>query len=326
MTRKPWAWTKIWGVNAVLDPLRSKFRVPPRALTISAGAALVASVLIVLGGGIVRVTGSGLGCPTWPKCSDASLTTTRELGIHGLIEFGNRTITGLLCLTVVAVLVTALLQQKPDKSVIGTAWAQLALVIVNAVAGGITVLVDLNPWMVALHFVAAMGLLTTTTWTWHRLRQAPDAAPLPGGSRSLAFVITALTAVLVIAGTLTTGSGPHSGDSADVPRMGFDWTHITVVHGVIGAAVLVLGVVHWVVLSRTRKGGVEPIRAALFVGSVVLQAAIGMIQSLTSLPNTLVILHVMCAALVWIGAVRLSLDAVGAPRSARVTATAGAAA
>jgi cytochrome c oxidase assembly protein subunit 15 len=296
----------------VLDPVRRKFSLPPKALTISAGAALVASVLIVLGGGVVRVTGSGLGCPTWPECTAGSLTTTHELGIHGLIEFGNRTITGILCLTVVAVLISALLQRNPDRHIIATAWAQLALVIVNAVAGGITVLVDLNPWMVALHFVAAMGLLTTTTWTWHRLRQAPDAEALPGKQRGMAFTITAIAAILVVAGTFTTGSGPHSGDSADVPRMGFDWTGITVVHGILGAAVLVLGIAHWISLSRARRGGVESIRAGLFVGSVVLQAAIGLVQSLTSLPTVLVILHVMCAALVWIGAVRLSLDATGA--------------
>jgi cytochrome c oxidase assembly protein subunit 15 len=125
-------------------------------------------------------------------------------------------------------------------------------------------------------------------------------------------VITALTGLLIVAGTFATGSGPHSGDSADVPRMGFDWTGITVVHGVLGAAVLVLGVVNWVTLSRARRRGVESARAGLFVGTVVLQAAIGLAQSLSGLPNVLVILHVLCAALVWIGAVRLSLDATGA--------------
>jgi cytochrome c oxidase assembly protein subunit 15 len=299
-------------VSAVLEPLRRKVALPPAALTGSAGAALVASVLIVLGGGVVRVTGSGLGCPTWPECTAGSLTTTHELGIHGLIEFGNRAITGLLCLTVVAVLISALLQRTPDRRIIATAWAQLALVIVNAVVGGITVLVDLNPWMVAAHFIAAMGLLTTTTWTWHRLRQLPHAPGLVGGQRATAFVITALTGLLIVVGTVTTGSGPHSGDSADVPRMGFDWTGVTVLHGVLGAGVLLLGLYHWASLRRSRRGGVETIRAGLFVGSVLLQAVIGLVQSLTALPTWLVILHVLCAALVWIGAVRLSLDATGA--------------
>jgi len=298
-------------MSALLDPVRRKLNIPRRALLISSGAALVASVLIVLGGAVVRVTGSGLGCPTWPKCTSGSLTTTPELGIHGLIEFGNRTITGLLCLTVVAVVITAVLQVKPDKIVIRTAWAQLALVIVNAVVGGITVLVDLNPWMVALHFVAAMGLLTTTTMTWHRLRQEPGLAPYPTGLRSLAFAITVATALLIMLGTVTTGTGPHSGDSADVPRMGFDWLHVTVLHGVLGTLVLVLGIALWVALSRSGAPRVNVTRSVLFVASVVAQALIGLIQSVTALPTALVILHVFVASLVWIGAVRVALDAAG---------------
>lgn len=298
-------------MTALLDPVRRRLRVPRRALVVSAACSLVASVLIVLGGGVVRVTGSGLGCPTWPRCTADSLSTTPELGIHGIIEFGNRTITGLLCLTVVAVLITALLQAKPDKIITRTAWAQLALVIVNAVVGGITVLVDLNPWMVALHFVAAMGLVATTAMTWHRVRQTPGLAPYPTGVRSLAFATTVVTALLIIAGTITTGSGPHSGDSADVPRMGFVWSHVTVLHGVLGALVLVLGIALWVTLARQRPGTAAAHRAGLFVASVVIQAVLGLVQSLTSLPSALVILHVCIAAIVWIGAVRLALDAVG---------------
>jgi len=298
-------------MRAVLDPLRAKLRVPRAALVASSGAALVASVLIALGGGVVRVTGSGLGCPTWPQCTAGSLTTTPELGIHGLIEFGNRAITGLLCLTVVAVVITAVLQPKPEKAVVRTAWAQLALVVVNAVVGGITVLVDLNPWMVALHFVAAMGLLTTTTLTWHHLRQPAGTPPTPAAARALAFATTAVTGVLIVFGTMTTGSGPHSGDSADVPRMGFVWEHITIVHGVLGSLTLILGVALWLVLARALPGQIATTRAALFVASVVLQAAVGLVQSLTALPNWMVIVHVMLAAVVWIGALRLTLDALG---------------
>lgn len=275
-----------------------------RALRWSTTAALVVSVLIVLGGGVVRVTGSGLGCPTWPTCEGASLTPIPELGIHGVIEFANRTVTGLLIVAVGWAIVAARLQKPWDRALTRLAWSMFWLVVVNAVAGGITVLVGLNPWVVAFHFVLAMGLLATATLTWHRARWrgAPDAPVVPR-TRALAVTLVVLTAALVVVGTIVSGSGPHSGDSRDVPRIGLDWTAVVWVHAVIATVVILLTIAIIVLAPEVRR------RAVILLIVLLLQWAVGDVQSLTGLPEALVAIHLLGASLVWVGALRVLLDA-----------------
>lgn len=298
-------------VESPFAVIRRRVHLPPQALSVASAASLVVSVLIVVGGGVVRVTGSGLGCPTWPECTAGSLSTTPELGIHGFIEFANRLLTTVLCIAVAAVIVCASLQTTPRRSITRPAWAQFWLVIINAVVGGITVLAHLNPWIVAAHFIAAMGMLTTATLTWHRVNQHSEV-PSEGSSRRLLPRLTAalvvVTGVLILAGTLVTGSGPHSGDSVAVPRMGFDWTFTVIVHGLLGTTVLALGVVVAVILHRARPGTPAAARGIGFVVVVLAQAALGLVQSLTALPGALVALHLLGASLVWIGALRIALD------------------
>ncbi len=272
------------------------------------------SVVIVITGGIVRVTGSGLGCPTWPRCESDSLATTPELGVHGLIEFGNRMLTGALSTLVLVLIVVVALQRVPAPRLIARAgWAQLALVVVNAVVGGITVLTRLSPWMVALHFLAAMGLLTTTTITWHRVREytRPDQAadtPAPSTERRLALACLASTVVTIVLGTLATGTGPHAGDSADIERMPFNWLAMTLIHAAAVAATCVLAGLLAVRLHRADPRGIGSMRAQLFLGALGFQALVGIIQSTTALPSWLVVVHLFGACLVWAGAVRLILD------------------
>ncbi|PJJ63193.1 COX15/CtaA family protein [Compostimonas suwonensis] len=289
--------------------LADRYTLSPRTLRWATSAALVASILIVLGGGIVRVTGSGLGCPTWPACDTSSLTPTPELGIHGVIEFTNRALTGLLCIAVGWAIIAARLQKPQNRSLTRLAWSQFWLVVANALIGGVTVLLELNPYVVAFHFVAAIALLTTSALTWHRAHrgQSPDAA-LPRSARALSVALVAVTLVLILVGTLVTGSGPHSGDSADVPRMAFDWAGVTVVHGVLGTATLVLAVILLVVLRRTPGAELARQRTVTFVVVVILQAGIGLVQSLIGLPEVLVALHLLGAALVWVGVLRVLLD------------------
>ena len=141
----------------------SRWTLGPRALRWGTTAALVVSILIVLGGGIVRVTGSGLGCPTWPTCDGVSVIQVVPDSIHLLIEQSNRLLTGVLVVAVGWAIVAARLQQPRDRALTRLAWSMFWLVVANAVAGGITVLVKLNPWVVALHFVLAIGLLATAT-------------------------------------------------------------------------------------------------------------------------------------------------------------------
>jgi heme a synthase len=291
----------------------------PRALRWGTTAALVASILIVLGGVVVRVTGSGLGCPTWPTCTEDSLISTPELGIHGAIEFGNRLLTGLLIAAVGWAIVAARLQQPRDSGAVRRrgddrvltrlAWSMFWLVVANAVAGGITVWVKLNPWVVALHFVLAMGLLACATFTWHRARWSGGAGARPSlTARGLAWGLVIAAAALVVTGTLVTGSGPHAGDSKDVPRMGFDWSTVVIVHG--GAALAVLGIAVALAFRLRRDDGGELAlrRVGYFLLALLAQLTLGTAQSLLGIPELLVALHGVLAALVWVGALRVLLD------------------
>ncbi|MET4780272.1 cytochrome c oxidase assembly protein subunit 15 [Glaciihabitans sp. UYNi722] len=263
----------------------------------------------MLGGGVVRVTGSGLGCPTWPACDAGSLTTTPELGIHGLIEFTNRALTGLLIVAVGWAIVAARLQKPRNRNLTRLAWSQFWLVVANAVAGGISVLTGLNPYVVALHFLMAIALLTATTLTWHRAREVPRIpVAQPGLSAVLSWSLLACTLVLVVVGTLVSGSGPHSGDSVEVPRMGFVWADVTAVHGVLGSATIVLAIALWLSLRGTAQAQLARRRVVFFVVVAVAQALVGLIQALTGIPAALVAIHVLGSALVWIGAVRVLLD------------------
>jgi heme a synthase len=286
-----------------------RWELGPRALRWGTTAALVASILIVLGGVVVRVTGSGLGCPTWPTCTADSLVATPELGIHGFIEFANRTVTGLLIAAVGWAIVAARLQRPRDRMLTRLAWSMFWLVVANAIAGGITVWVDLNPWVVALHFVLAMGLLACATFTWHRARWTGGTALRPSaGSRLLAWVLVLAAGVLVVTGTLVTGSGPHAGDSAEVPRMGFDWSTVVVVHGIVAVGVLALSTALAFRLRREPGGRLALTRVGTLLLLLVVQMTVGTGQSLIGIPEVLVAIHGVLAALVWVGALRVLLD------------------
>lgn len=291
--------------------LAQRYSLPPRVLRWATTATLVFSILIVLGGGIVRVTGSGLGCPTWPACDTTSLAPSPAMGIHAFIEFTNRLLSAALCITVASVIIAARLQAPRVRAITRLAWSQFWLVVVNAIVGGISVYTDLNPYVVAFHFLAAMALLTTTTLTWHRVHETAISPKAPSrisaSARRLSWALMALTTVLVIVGTLVSGSGPHSGDSIGTPRMAIDWTIITVAHGVLGALTLVVAIMLGLVLRRTEA--MLPLRRVLaFVVIVVVQAIIGIVQALTHLPAVLVAAHLLIAALVWVGALRVLLD------------------
>jgi cytochrome c oxidase assembly protein subunit 15 len=271
------------------------------------------SVFIVLSGGVVRVTGSGLGCPTWPACDAGSFTTTPELGIHGFIEFANRALTGVLILAVGWAIVAARLQKPRNRTLTRLAWSQFWLVVANSIAGGVSVLTGLNPYVVAMHFVLAIALLTTTTLTWHRARQAiaetsSPAVATPRLSAILSGLLVATTFVLIVVGTLVTGSGQHSGDSADVPRMGFVWAQVTIVHGVLGTLVIVLAIALYGSLRGIPDAALARRRVVTFLIVTIAQAALGLLQANIGVPAGLVAVHVLGSALVWVGVLRVLLD------------------
>ncbi|MBQ0987041.1 heme A synthase [Streptomyces sp. F63] len=268
------------------------------------------SIVIIVTGGAVRLTGSGLGCDTWPKCSGDSLVATREMGLHGAIEFGNRMLTYVLTAAVGWTIIAARSAKPRRRSLTRLGWWQFFVVLANAVLGGITVHMKLNPYIVAGHFLAATALLTVTAVTWQRTHEG-DGAPRPLAGprvRGLAWVLTAVTAVLVVAGTVVTGAGPHAGDSSKVPRMGVDWETVTRVHALLAWAVVLLTAALWLVLRAVDAPGTPRRRTALLMAVLLAQGAIGYAQYLTELPEVLVGLHMLGSCLVWVGAIRVLLS------------------
>ncbi|MEO6117241.1 MAG: COX15/CtaA family protein, partial [Pseudolysinimonas sp.] len=260
-----------------------------------------------------RVTGSGLGCPTWPTCEGTSVAPIPELGIHGLIEFGNRLVTVLLIFAVGWAIIAARFQKPWDRTLTRLAWSMFWLVVLNAVAGGITVLVGLNPWVVALHFVLAMGLLAAATLTWHRARWRGAVDGGVVAPRWLARTLVGVTAALVVVGTIVSGAGPHSGDSRVVPRIGGAqstevWSRVVFVHAGLAVATIVLAVVLYAVLRRSPDAAIARRTTLTFLVVLLAQGAIGGVQALTGIPAVLVAMHLLGAALVWVGAIRVLLD------------------
>ncbi|MCX2968951.1 MULTISPECIES: COX15/CtaA family protein [Streptomyces] len=308
-------------LEAARNPLAyvaARWTPPQRIVERATLAAVVMSVVIVVTGGAVRLTGSGLGCDTWPKCTGDSLFATPEMGVHGAIEFGNRLLTYVLC-AAVGWAIAAIRSAVPlRRGLLRLAWAQFWIVLANAVLGGITVLLALNPYTVAGHFLLATALITVTVVTWLRAREG-DAPPRPlvgARVRQLGGALVAATALLVTVGTLVTGTGPHAGDSSDVPRMEFvGWETITRVHAASAWLVVALTVALWLALRAldAPDGPRARVRDLLLV--LASQMVVGYAQYLTDVPELLVGVHLFGSTLVWIAVLRvwLGLRERGAP-------------
>ncbi|MFT7840627.1 COX15/CtaA family protein [Saccharothrix sp. BKS2] len=249
----------------------------------AAAAALVANVLIVLTGALVRLTGSGLGCPTWPRCTGDSFVTTPEMGAHGVVEFGNRVLGVVVGLVVLVLVVAVARHRERPRGALALAVAVLVGVGVQGLVGGLSVRWELAPEVVAAHFLFSMVLVAALTVLVDLLRGTAGRPP-----RWVLALPAALAAVLVL-GTLVTGSGPHAGDE-DARRLGLDAVVVTSAHA---AAVLVLLVLQAVAVARLRN------RAAVALLALTLaQGAIGAVQGALALPVPLVAAHVVVAALV----------------------------
>ncbi|MFF5424092.1 MULTISPECIES: heme A synthase [unclassified Streptomyces] len=300
-------------IGRVLNPLASiaqRWTPSPRTLRRAALSVVVMSVVIIVTGGTVRLTGSGLGCDTWPKCTDDSLFATPEQGLHGAIEFGNRLLTYVLSAAVGWAIVAARSTKPWRRGLTRLGWAQFWVVVLNAVLGGITVRLELNPWTVAAHFVAANLLLTVAVITWQRTREG-DTAPrprVPGPVRKLSWAITGVSALLIVLGTGVTGSGKHAGDSSEVPRMPWDWTAAAHVHAIAAWVVCALAVAMWLVLRVVDAPDDTRARARDLLLVLLAQGAIGYVQYFTGVPELLVGLHMLGSSLMWIAVLRLALS------------------
>ena len=279
----------------------ASIRNPDRAsVEFWAWASLAANAVIVFTGGLVRLTGSGLGCPTWPKCTDDSFVPHRALGTHGVIEFGNRMLTYVLVFVVISTFIAVWRWSSTTRTL-----RRLALIIAlgvpfQAVIGGISVLTDLNPWVVSLHFILSMGLVATSTILLLRVRGETSSAPT---HTKLVAVTYAVMWIVVYLGTIVTGGGPHAGD-AKAPRNGIDPQVMSHVHA---ASVYVL-VALTIGLVIVLKGPVRRYAAILLVIELS-QGTIGFVQYFTDLPIALVAAHLVGAAVLVASATRLLLAA-----------------
>ncbi len=266
------------------------------------GANLVAQVAIVVTGGLVRVTGSGLGCPTWPECVDGSITPTVEQaeGFHKYIEFGNRTLTGLLAALALAAVV-AVWRWAPRPAMKVASAAVLGGVVAQALLGGATVLLGLHPATVAAHFLLSAALVAAASYLWFA-RSETAAAPVrlvPPLVTRLAWGTSAVATVVLALGTVVTGSGPHSGDADEPARFGFDARTVSWLHADVVMLFLGLVAATWLTARLTAAPGVRgPGRAWLAVLLVSLaQGLVGYVQYFTDLPEALVVAHMLGASL-----------------------------
>ncbi|MFE0378451.1 heme A synthase [Streptomyces inhibens] len=273
-------------------------------------ATVVMAVIIVVTGGAVRLTQSGLGCSTWPKCTPGSLTPTAAMGINGIVEFGNRALTGVLCVVVGVFIIAARARHPRRRSLTRLGWAQFWIVMINAVVGGITVLTGLNPYIVSSHFLASTALLTVAVLSWKRAGEGDEeprdlvARPV----RQLGWLLVAATGALTVIGTIVTGTGPHAGDATKLDhRIPLNWQEITQLHVDFVYIVVGLTVALWFTL-RAVKAPAAPRRMVLeLFACIALQGVVGYVQYFMGLPELVIGLHMLGSALVWICVLRVSL-------------------
>ncbi|QHC28913.1 COX15/CtaA family protein [Streptomyces sp. HF10] len=300
------------AVAALRNPLAfiaDRWTPKPGTVQRAALIALVMSVVIVVTGGAVRLTSSGLGCPTWPECTDGSLTPTQALSYHSAIEFGNRMLTYVLCAAVGWAIIAARAEKPYRRALTRLGWAQFWLVMGNAVLGGIVVLVGLNPYTVAAHFLLATALITVAAVMWQRTREG-DTAPRPLVGKAvvqLVWFLVVAAVLLIAAGTVVTGAGPHAGDSSDVKRIPIDWETVAKLHAVLAWIVVTLTFALWFILKAVDapRGPLARTRELFLI--LLSQGVIGYVQYFTHLPELLVGLHMLGSCLVWIGVLRVLL-------------------
>jgi len=268
----------------------------PAVVSRVALANAIANGVIVVTGGAVRLTGSGLGCPTWPRCTGSSLVPTRELAAHGVVEFTNRMLTFVLTVAAIAVVVVVFRSVRRDLRKLAV--LSFLGIPAQALLGGVTVLTGLNPWTVAAHFLLSMVLVAVATTLWLRSREPGVGQPLL--RRPFVLLVTgiaAVTAVVLALGTIVTGSGPHSGDPK-AGRTGFDpelvsQLHADVVFLLVGLTVALLVALY----AIDSPGRVRRAARDLLIAQLA-QGLVGYVQYFTNLPIVLVLVHMAGAVLI----------------------------
>jgi cytochrome c oxidase assembly protein subunit 15 len=290
-----------------------------RALIFLARALLVAQSAIVLTGGAVRLTNSGLGCPTWPECAPGSFLPSphqAEDPLNIWIEFINRLLTFLLFAIALAVLVAVLRSKRRDLRTLAA--LQILGILGQGVVGGITVLTQLHPAAVGAHFILSIALIGGAVALVQRAARNPTRGAVAPVARAIVRALLLLGLIVITLGIVVTGSGPHAGDLT-APRFAFDirtvaWLHADFVIAFIGLLVAYLLLLHFapVVLEeskKTRRRG----EARILLAITLAQGAIGYIQYFTGVPELLVMAHLLGVVLLWSALVRhaIAIDAFG---------------
>ena len=269
------------------------------------GALLTLQAGLVLTGGAVRITGSGLGCPTWPECTPGSYTPVphqAEGQLHAWIEFGNRLLTFALVAVAFAVLINVLYRGRRDLR--SLALGQVLGILGQGILGGITVLTDLHPLPVAGHLLLSIILIAGAASLYSRREySARPRTDLDTLTKRVSVLHISLTFVVIILGTIVTGSGPHAGDEK-AQRFGFDIRTVSWLHADAVIALLGLTAAYYILVRNDPK---LLRRVQVFLVVALAQGAIGYIQYFTGIPEILVAAHLLGATLVWITAWRIRI-------------------
>ena len=280
-------------------------KIAPKFLRRVANLMVITQSAIVITGASVRLTGSGLGCSTWPECTPGSYKPSPdqpEAPLHAWIEFGNRLLTFVLFLNALVLMISIL---RNRKELFGLGAIQILGILAQAVLGGITVLTGLNPATVAGHFMLSIILIAAALSLRQRIYgKSPSGLIVSKLTRNLARALVLLTFVVLIAGTIVTGSGPHAGDST-AERFPLDartvsWIHADLVIALIGVAIALLISIQVGESGATRE--ILGARIKVFLLASLVQGAIGYTQYFTGLPEVLVAFHILGSILVWLSA------------------------
>ena len=291
----------VTGQSLSVRPQSSRFRawlpaVIDRRIRVAAWLSFIFEVAIVGTGGAVRLTGSGLGCPTWPTCTADSLIPTAELGFHSLIEFGNRMMTSVVGISALVVLILVWRIRTTRRDLFILASVVVGGVIAQALVGGVTVWTGLNPFIVGFHFVASLTLVCVAAAFLVRMGQSPGPRELvvPRWFAATTHATSAVVAITIAFGVLTTASGPHSGDIT-AGRTGFNVEALEHLHAWPAYATFALTVLLLLAAWRLRAPLTGWLAALLAVELV--QIAVGLYQARNGLPELAVGVHMVLACL-----------------------------
>jgi len=287
-------------------------RISPRTYQWICVVTVAAVAIIIVTGGAVRLTGSGLGCDDWPKCTQSTFVGVSNYNQQ--IEQVNRLFTGVVSVAVILAVLGSLVREPRRRDLVWWSLGLVAGIVAQIVLGGITVLSHLWPPFVMGHFILSAILVWNAVVLHHRAGHpdSPGVAIVDRRVVVLSRLMVAAAAAVLVTGTVVTGTGPHGGDP-DVDRLPFDITEVARLHSM--CTWLFLAVTVWTLVELRRSGTPRQVdlRAKLLVGAIVVQGAIGYTQYFTGVPPWLVLLHVLGSTLVWIAALEFYLSLTAHP-------------